>query len=461
MNKTALALSGLLSLAPAAAATAVGQEPTVPVGAAVVDVTPDYPVRLTGYGARTREADGAESRLKARALAVGDDGAVSVLIAVDNIGVTAAVTGEVADRLKAKAALPRERLVVASTHTHCGPALSGVLPVIFGGPIPADQQGRIDRYTRELTDALEKVALAAVADRKPGRLAWAKGSVGFAVNRRAIRDGKCVGIGINRSGPVDHGLPVLRATGEGGELRAVVAGYACHCTTLGPGFNKYCGDWAGYACEAIERDHPGAAALVVIGCGADANPEPRNTLDAAKSYGDAVAAEVARLLGTPFTPLPGKVAASFRTIDLPLAASPTRDEVEARAGRPGAEGYFGKVLREKLGRGETLPTTVPYPVQTWCFGDALAMVFLGGEVVVDYALRLRHETFGERLWPVAYCNDVPCYIASKRVLTEGGYEADLSMVYYGKPTRLAADAEDRIFDAVHAQLPTSFDPPAR
>src|ERR671916_746347 len=77
------------------------------------------------------------------------------------IGVPARVTDEVAARLKAKVGLPRERFVVCSTHTHCGPALSGSLGFIFGGPIPADQEARIDGYTRSLTDALERVALDA------------------------------------------------------------------------------------------------------------------------------------------------------------------------------------------------------------------------------------------------------------------------------------------------------------
>ena len=65
------------------------------------------------------------------------------------------------------------------------------------------------------------------------------------------------------------------------------------------------------------------------------------------------------------------------------------------------------------------------------------MVFLPGEVVVDYALRLKWEIDQHRLWVVAYTNDVPCYIPSRRVLSEGGYEADLSMVFYGHPSRFA------------------------
>ena len=46
---------------------------TVPVGAAVVDVTPSYPIRLMGYGSRKTESEGVASPLKVRALAIGGD----------------------------------------------------------------------------------------------------------------------------------------------------------------------------------------------------------------------------------------------------------------------------------------------------------------------------------------------------------------------------------------------------
>lgn len=41
---------------------------------------------------------------------------------------------------------------------------------ICGADISPDHQARIDRYTGELTDKLEQVALAALKDRKPATL---------------------------------------------------------------------------------------------------------------------------------------------------------------------------------------------------------------------------------------------------------------------------------------------------
>jgi hypothetical protein len=440
----------------------------VPVGVAVVDITPEYPIRLVGYGNRKTESEGIASRLKARALAIGDDeggagGSVgpAVLLAVDNCAVGSNVTEAVAARLSAKVRLKRERFVVCSTHTHCGPALTSELDFIFGSPIPADQKARIDRYTRELGDALEKAALAALAARAPASLAWGQGRVGFAANRRVLKDGRWVNFGVNPNGPVDHSLPVLTATDTSGKVKAVLFGYACHCTTLGGEFNKICAEWTGYACDHIEQSFPGALALGIIGCGADANPEPRRGLDDAKQHGLSAGREAARLAQTALPPLPGRIDARFRKLELPLEPTPSRATLQERTKLPGAEGYLARTLLARLDRGDSLPTKVPYSVQTWCFGDELAMVFLAGEVVVDYAFRLKWEVDPDRLWIAAYSNDVPCYIASRRILSEGGYEADLSMVFYGHPSRLAPATEDVIIQGVHAILPAPFDGPRK
>jgi hypothetical protein len=103
-----------------------------------------------------------------------------------------------------------------------------------------------------------------------------------------------------------------------------------------------------------------------------------------------------------------------------------------------------------------LPTDVPYLVQTWTFGKGLAMIFLPGEVVVDYSLRLKKEYDSSRLWINAYANDVPCYIASERILKEGGYEGGGAMVFYDKPAPLAPGVENLIVGTVRELMPKEF-----
>jgi neutral/alkaline ceramidase-like enzyme len=433
------------------AAARAEQPPVAPqthlVGAAVRDITPDYPIRLSGFGSRRTESEGVTVPIHARALAIGADaeGPV-VLLVVDTTGVSDSLVSEVARRLQPLGIRP-ERLAVTGTHTHTAPMLRGVLPTLFGQPVPPDHQAHIDRYTTELIDRLEEVARDALAARQPAHLFWSIGKVGFAKNRRTA------------GGPTDHALPVLAVRSPEGKLRAVLTTYANHAVTLSHNFIG--GDWPGFAAGAIEEKHPGVVALVSIGCGADQNPVSAVTgdkVDVARSQGAELAAEVERVLGGSLRPVTGPLTARLERIDLPLAPLPPRQHWESLVAKGGAVGYHAQVQMATLDRGEPLPVKVDYPIQTWTFGDSLAMVFLAGEVVVDYSLRLKRELDASRLWVTAYANDTPCYIPSERVLKEGGYEGAGAMTYYNKPAPFDVGVEQRIIDTVLRLLPAGYQP---
>jgi len=425
--------------------------PPLKVGVAQVDVTPDYPVRLSGFGFRRTESEGITHRIWAKALAIDDQtNGAAVVITVDNLGIPAEMTQEVARRLQAADGLSLPRLAITATHTHTAPMLTQVAPTLFGMPIPSDHQQRIDLYTRELTDRLEDVARAALKDLRPGRLEWTTGKVGFAKNRRT------------NGGPVDHDLPMMVVRGENGSTRGLWFSYACHCVTLS--HNHISGDWAGSAQLEIQKRHPGAVVLASVGCGADQNPDSGVVGDkvaVADGQGVQIADEVDRLLATPLTRLTGPLAIKLKGV--PLAFDKPRELAEwrERAKRDDAVGHHARVNLARLARGETLPTHIDYPIQTWLFGDALAMVFLPGEVVVDFSLRLKTEFDRRRLWLNAYANDSPGYIPSERILREGGYEGGDAMIYYDRPNRFAPGVEQRIIDVIHEQVPDSFKPPAK
>ena len=429
------------------------------IGVARIDVTPTVPVRLTGYAARKTPSEGVEQKLGAKALAIGSDReGPALLITLDNCGIAEETYREMAKRLRTHR-IKQDRFTIACSHTHSAPATKNWAPNIFVQDLPAEQQAAIDRYTSELIERLEQVAVDALRDRRPGRLSWSQGTVGFAKNRRVVKDQTAV-FGDNAGGPVDHALPVLKVTDPDGRIRALVANYACHCTTLGGEFNHACGDWAGYAQEAIERDQAGAVAFITIGCGADANPSPRGGADfglaLAKRHGETLAAEVKRLLALNFTPVTGKLRTEIKEVALPFGSHFSRDQWLARSTNSGIVGYHARKWLARLDRGEKLPAALHYPITAWHFDDDLALIFLPGEVVVDYALRLKRELDDSRLWVTGYANYVPCYIPSRRILAEGGYEAEDSLWYYDRPARISTNAEDIIIRAVREMLPRSF-----
>jgi neutral ceramidase len=436
------------------AAPAWADEPPVPVGAASVDITPDYAVRLSGYSSRRTPFESVAQRIWAKALVIGDDGGQgpAVLLTVDNCGVPAALVDQAWPRLQ-QLGLRRERLVVCSSHSHTAPWLIGFAPFLAQDELSADEQEARERYTRKLVDWMVEAVEKALARRTPAQLSWTQGEVGFAANRRVLKDGRWAGFGVQADGPVDHRLPLLVARSAEEKPVAVWANYACHCTTLGGDFNQVCGDWSGYAQEYIEADFPSATALVSIGCGADANPEPRGRLEYAERHGRALADEVKRLLAGPLRPLPPQIDCRRKQVELPFGELPSRAAWEEAARAGGSRGLHGRYFLDLIERGEPVPTALPYPIAAWTFGDALSMVFLPGEVVVDYATLLNQRHGADRLWITAYANDVPCYIPSKRILREGGYEADQSMLFYGRPTRLAPETEDIILQTVAELLP--------
>lgn len=426
------------------------------VGVAEIDITPDEPIRLTGYGNRVEPTSDVRQRLWARAMAFGDGRRAAVLITADLIGVPRSLSDAVAKRL-GDAGVERARFAISATHTHTGPSLTGVLPYIFSSPVTPAQQSAIDRYTARLAARLEQVARSALTDRRPSQLAWTQGRAGFAANRRVLKGGKWTGFGITPDGAVDHDLPVLTVRSTDGALRAVLVSYACHATTLEGRDNFIHGDWPGVTRELIQKRHPGAIAFVAIGTGADANPNPRGGgLPDVERNAEAVANEVDRLLAGSMRPVRSFPEGNLRYIDLPLAPIPDRAQWEARSKRDDPAGFQARDILRRLDAGERVPTTAPYPVQTWTFGSDLAMVFLGGEVVADYGLRLKRELDASRLWVNAYSNDVAFYVASRRLIPEGGYEVSNSMVYYGQPSALAEGTEDLIVRTVTELLPATM-----
>lgn len=411
-----------------------------------MDITPAQPIYLSGYAARKKPSEGVLQKIWAKALAIEDNkGNRVVIVTTDLIGLPRHVSDQIGAEVEKRYRLRRNQLLLNSSHTHSAPVVHGNLTSMFD--LTPGQSRAITDYTQTLAKQIADVVGAALGNLQPARLDIGHGTGSFAVNRRQVTP-KGIKGGVNPAGPVDQDVPVVRVAGVNGQLLGVLFGYACHNTTMGGDFFQVNGDYAGFAQASFEGAHPNSTAMFLMLCGADANPNPRGTVALVEQHGASLAKEVARVLTGKLEPVTGQLRSAFHTAELAFVPH-TREtfETESKDSNWYKQQRASAMLAAYDRRAPV--RSIPYPVQGIRLGKSLTLVALGGEVVVDYTLRLKKEFPGENLIVAGYSNDVMCYIPSLRVLKEGGYEADDSMIYYGQPGPFTEDVEDRVMRMVY------------
>ena len=372
-------------------------------GLASVVVTPEKFIWMAGYAGRDKPAEGKWQDLFAKALILEDEaGKQQVIVTLDLIGVPQELRRRIAARLEEKHGVPSAGLFMNASHTHSGPELRRRPEPPTEEELKNPKVRDAWEYTQTLEQKINGAIDAAFADLRPARLTWNQARAGFAMNRRRDyslpADHPNANKAPNPAGPVDQSVPALRIESPEGEARGVLFGYACHNTCLGA--YHWCGDYAGYAQEYLQQHRPGFTAMFVTGCGADQNPYPRRS------------GVVPGVSDLELTQQHGRSLAN--AVEMAMTANPI-----------GVTGPLRNAYEEvTLTYEDTKRPPHPYPVQVIKFGNALTMVTLGSEVVVDYSLRLRKELAGSAaIWVAGYSNDYSGYIPSTRIQEEGGYEA--------------------------------------
>ena len=452
-----LALLCMLFVLPAASLTADDgasqPQPKWRAGVATTDITPDEPIWMSGYAARDSPAKEALHPLRCKAIALEDpDGQRAVLVTLDVLGLDRATTQKVCDTLRDKHDLDRSQIALATSHTHSGPVVGRNLAVAYF--LSDEQWQKIQAYTAELREMIVATVDRAMQDLGPAHLTWGVGKATFAVNRRQnkpyskVPEWRKAG---ELKGPVVHDVPTLLVRdGRAGELRAMVFGYACHSTTLS--WNKWSGDYPGFAQLELEKRHPEAVALFWAGAGGDQNPLPRREVALAEQYGDRLADAVDSVIRGMPQKIEGGLTTRYTTVDLPYESVPSRADLQATIEDDDANRYHrrrARLLLHRIANNGPLKSSYPYPVQVWQLGETVDWAILGGEVTIGYTRRLKREMNGKNTWVTAYANDVMSYIPTEKVLEEGGYEGRSATVYYGLPSPWAPGLENTIVNKVH------------
>lgn len=446
-------LQKLIAIAIAAtsiAPTWAADSPTWKAGAAKVVITPSEPVWMAGYSGRKGPSEGVLLDLHAKALALTDaDDHRLVIVTMDLISIPQALRENVLTEAEKLHGLKPHEILLNVSHTHCGPMVNPKTITNWG--IDPVYVGKTAAYVRLLEAKISEAIGEALKNSQPAKLSYSHARCGFAMNRRLPTEG-----GYQNSpypeGPVDHDVPVLRVESSDGKLSAVLFGYACHNTTLG--IQQLNGDYAGFAQRDLEAAHPEMIALFLMGCGADQNPYPRGKVEQAEQHGRTLANAVETALLPAPLPLEPKLVTSLEIVPLAFAPLPGADVLEQRAKSSNIyEAKHAAEVIELLKAHDGKTPEYEFPVQAIRIGKLTLMAF-GDETVVDYSLRTKRELGTDHgpTWVAGYSNMVRCYVPSRRVLLEGGYEAGGAMIYTSLPGPFAEDVEERIFDSVTRQV---------
>lgn len=389
-------------------------------GVARANITPQAPIRMAGYATRTTPSQGVDIDLHLKALALEDrDGQRALILTADIIGFPGSLAERIARRLEVEGRVARNRILLVGSHTHAGP----IVTVRLGDRLTPEERDVIERYTAWLENTAVETGLQAFGKLEPVELAWSTGVASFVMNRREFTE-KGVILGVNARRPVDRSVPVLRVSRKDGTLLAIVFSVACHPTTLTGEHLRINGDYPGYAQAYLEGAFPGTQAMFLIGCGGDANPYPRGTLELAQRHGLELGREVQRVVKeSPFKTIRGPLRAELDWVDLPLQKF-ERAQLEGWSQQkvPSYYRFFVDEALALLRDGKPLPSSYRAPFAVWQFGQDLTLVAFSGETVSGYVYLTERAIGPLNLWVIGYANDLFGYLPTAQVLEEGGYE---------------------------------------
>ena len=349
--------------------------------------------------------------------------------------------------------LPPHALALACTHNHSG----GLHLVAWVLQRPnAQKKTYLEFLRRQVLEAVRQ----AWRTRRPMAWGWARGRVtDLARNRRLqtpdgrvrtlrradplswpLMDDPAV-----TAGPVDEELLLLTARDEQGEVRGVLANFAVHNSVAGMD-KAVCPDVFGVAMAELERQLPGATALITNGAEGNVDPTrtiphlgPRDYPEALRG-GKSLAGTIAGLVPQAKPLRDARLSSSWKRASFPV------NEVFRQIAAGQRAFAFPEVphLRGALPAFRSAARTgrVSGFIQRISIGEVM-LIALPGEAYSETQLRIKALRPAAPTAVVGLANGCLGYIPTAQAMAQGGYDATPS-----EWVRLTAEAEDIILMTV-------------
>jgi hypothetical protein len=380
-----------------------------------VDITPQSPQWLLGYG--PRKSSGVHDAIYHRVLALDDGKTQFYLVSSDLCLFSPGLYDEVADELKQRMGIDRKQFWWSVTHTHSAPEVGprGVYNALLKGR--SDHEVDLE-YTQKVRSLLISAIEQARAGLQPARLQTGTGMSMANINRRAKdADGK-VSLGLNPAGPADRQIGLMRLERADGSIIALVANYGIHGTVLSGRSELISGDAPGVAAAYVEQKI-GAPVLFINGAAGNAAPI-YSVYDTPKS---GHLSEFRVLLGD-------------RILEANSRYGPGSGDVSLRLDEIFVESPLkpGLVWPEELARYSRTDTAgkslVRLPVRFLTIGDTMVWA-APVELFSEIAVEVRNRSSFPHTFYFGYTNGWFGYLPTSAAFDEGGYEPATSVFTKG------------------------------
>ena len=377
-----------------------------------IDITPEDPQMMAGYGARKVKSNGVHDRIFHR-IVVLDDGTNQFIIASTEVGkFSPSVYDQVATQLQTQHGIDPVDFWWSYTHTHAAPIVG---PPSLSGIYSPDNKDYIDNdYTAFLKRKLIEGILEARQKLEPARLGVGWGFSQANINRRAIDiDGKAT-IGLNPDGPVDRRIGLIRIDKKDGSPLALIANYPIHGTVMGPENLEISGDAPGVVSDYVEQEI-GVPVLFINGAAGDLAP-------IYSVYPNPKAGHLSEfrvLLGKKILEANKKIMTG--TDDVTLVAESLIVETPMRNGLDWPADLDNYIKTTKSGK-----TMVLLPVRFLRINDDIAIWSAPIELFCEISNNIRDQSPFPYTFYFGFTNGHMRYLVTEAAWEQGGYEPSVS-----------------------------------
>jgi neutral ceramidase len=378
-------------------------------GTARMDITPEKPVPMWGYGARHDAlSQGVRDPLYAKAVVL-DFGADKLAIVGLDLGRSpmADMMARIREAVKERAGV--DYVLMSGSHTHHGPVLE-----------LADEdgkgKGKFDdgvAYLRDLESKLIDVIIEAAGKVQDARMGWGAKNIDMNRNRHTKLEPK----------PVDPELNVIRFDDLGGKPIALIVNYNAHPTMLPTQELKFSAEYPGQMMLAVE-EALGVHCQFMQGSAGDMSVKTTPETNTIETYGRALARHVIEAARGIETRRPD--APSIQAMDEDFPLEPRLDFSNAMILGMFRQAFFPELVNrflDELGHG----TITPH-LTTVMLNRELALVGGSGEFFCQHSNRLKERSRVKTIF-FGYCNGHHMYFPTIEATAEGGYGADATVSY--------------------------------